>query len=109
MTASDITEFDPAARRLCPDGACTGLLDDGGRCSECGKQWANVHATAPGGGVFVAAEPQAGDEDPENLLTFPTGAGFDPNRQLCPDGSCTGVVGSDNRCSECGRDPIQAG
>jgi len=25
------------------------------------------------------------------------------NRQLCPDGSCTGVLGPDGRCRECGR------
>lgn len=29
--------------------------------------------------------------------------GFDPKRRLCPDGSCTGVIGADGRCSECGR------
>jgi hypothetical protein len=29
---------------------------------------------------------------------------FDPRgRVLCPDGSCTGVLGADGRCSECGR------
>jgi hypothetical protein len=29
---------------------------------------------------------------------------FDPGgRVLCPDGSCTGVLGADGRCSECGR------
>jgi hypothetical protein len=29
---------------------------------------------------------------------------FDPgSRVLCPDGSCTGVLGADGRCSECGR------
>jgi hypothetical protein len=28
--------------------------------------------------------------------------GFDPNRRLCPDGSCVGIVGKDGRCSLCG-------
>jgi hypothetical protein len=29
---------------------------------------------------------------------------FDPGgRVLCPDGSCTGLLGADGRCSECGR------
>jgi hypothetical protein len=29
---------------------------------------------------------------------------FDPGgRVLCPDGSCTGVLGANGRCSECGR------
>ena len=37
------------------------------------------------------------------------------NRELCPDGSCTGVLGADGRCKECGRsasgaapDPVAA-
>jgi len=28
---------------------------------------------------------------------------FNPNRRLCPDEACIGVVGSDNKCSVCGR------
>lgn len=28
---------------------------------------------------------------------------FDPNRQLCPDGSCVGVLGPDGLCNVCGR------
>ena len=30
-------------------------------------------------------------------------ATFDPNRQLCPDGSCVGVLGPDGLCNVCGR------
>ncbi len=26
---------------------------------------------------------------------------FDPQRQLCPDGACVGVIGADGRCSVC--------
>ena len=29
-------------------------------------------------------------------------APFDPNRQLCPDGSCVGLLGPDGLCSVCG-------
>jgi hypothetical protein len=28
---------------------------------------------------------------------------FDPKRRLCPDEACIGVLGSDNKCSVCGR------
>ena len=28
-------------------------------------------------------------------MAAPTGAGFDPNRRLCPDGGCIGVIGAD--------------
>jgi len=30
-------------------------------------------------------------------------AAFDPHRQLCPDGSCVGVLGPDGLCSVCAR------
>jgi len=29
-------------------------------------------------------------------------ATFNPNRQLCPDGSCVGLLGPDGLCSVCG-------
>ncbi len=29
--------------------------------------------------------------------------GFDPKRRLCPEGTCTGIIGRDGRCGECGR------
>ena len=32
----DTTKFD-AKRRLCPDGACIGIIGPNGRCSECGR------------------------------------------------------------------------
>jgi hypothetical protein len=28
---------------------------------------------------------------------------FDPNRRLCPDGSCVGLIGPDGRCTVCSR------
>jgi hypothetical protein len=28
---------------------------------------------------------------------------FDPNRQLCPDGNCVGVLGPDGICNVCAR------
>ena len=30
------------------------------------------------------------------------------NRELCPDGSCTGVLGPDGLCKECGRSATRA-
>jgi hypothetical protein len=33
--------FDDEERRLCPDGACTGLLDSDGKCKECGRSAAS--------------------------------------------------------------------
>jgi hypothetical protein len=34
-------------------------------------------------------------------------ASFDPNRRLCPDGACVGLLSKDGRCQICGRaDPV---
>jgi hypothetical protein len=30
---------------------------------------------------------------------------FDPNRRLCEDGACVGVIGPDGMCMVCGRAP----
>jgi hypothetical protein len=85
------TSFDPN-RQLCPDGACVGVLGPDGRCTVCVRTEAAAAA-----GVELAEVPasagQAGGD---------TG-GFDPERRLCDDGSCVGVVGPDGACGVCGR------
>lgn len=103
MTTEDETPFDPTARRLCPDGACTGLLDAGNRCSACGKVW-GPH-DVPVFDMVTAAEPVADSppEDAPSAVQEATDDGFDPHRRLCPDGACVGVIGENGRCSECGR------
>jgi hypothetical protein len=85
MTAE---EFDPDDRSLCPDGNCTGLLGDDGRCKECGRS-ANGEPALPALEEGPATEHAAPDE-------------FD-SRRLCSDGSCTGLIGEDGRCKECGK------
>ena len=111
MAKMEETTFDPRRRRLCPDGACVGLIGDNGRCKICG---------APAGGTPPAAglEPAPGkDEDTTTLVIEPdseadapvvvagvAGAeGFDPRRRLCDDGACVGIVGANGLCSVCGR------
>jgi hypothetical protein len=32
-----------------------------------------------------------------------SGPAFDPNRRLCSDGACLGVIDGDNRCPVCGK------
>lgn len=94
--------FDPSSRRLCPDGACVGVIGDDGVCSECGRTEAQAAAGeeaaavppspgAPSAGAPVEAGPDAS-------------VGFDPtSRRLCDDGACVGVVGDDGVCRVCGR------
>jgi len=81
-------ELDLEQRELCPDGACIGVLGPEGRCNECGRTRAQAEA-----GVEVDAAVEA----------TPPGESFDDDRELCPDGACTGIIGADGRCKECGR------
>jgi hypothetical protein len=102
MSSSESEKFDPSRRRLCPDGSCVGLLDENGRCKECGR-------TASGKLEVVAAPVELEDEfehehehEHEHEESAAAG-GFDPSRKLCPDGACVGVIGADGRCTECGQ------
>jgi hypothetical protein len=107
MAASDDQEsnFDPR-RKLCPDGSCVGIIGSDGKCTVCGT-------ADPGGDAEVAATPWDREDDQneasevapseESLGTESSATGFDPNRRLCSDDACIGVIGKDNRCSECGR------
>jgi hypothetical protein len=142
------SSFNPAKRRLCPDGACIGVIGDDGRCRVCGTsvgaagasaaagttasngfgnqaydddrdgdgdgdgygdgQTSNdpvVHdgdadRAASGNGVGVDPYPTAGAAGPAGVRAD---SGFRPDRRLCDDGSCIGVVGADGLCGVCGR------
>jgi hypothetical protein len=96
----DEIPFD-SRRRLCPDGACVGVIGRDGRCSVCRRL-----ETALGG----AAEVETTDDDPSAPSSFSSSSpssvpdtAFDSNRRLCDDGSCVGVVGADGVCGTCGR------
>ena len=92
-------------RDLCPDGGCTGLLDDTGRCKVCGKVderarglvrssvTASVAADAHAGAGAGEANERERERDDDN----------DDDRRLCPDGGCTGLLGADGACKVCGR------
>lgn len=85
---SDLAEDDAFAdddRKLCPDGACVGVIGPDGTCTECGRAPAEAQDEAVHGG-----SPDADDEF--------------AGRKLCPDGACIGLIGADGRCKECGRE-----
>jgi hypothetical protein len=100
--ASDERDDDDE-RALCPDGSCTGLLDADGRCKVCGK----VDPDA----VIAMRAAKADDADDEDQGGGEGGdegggddaAADDDDRNLCPDGGCTGLIGSDGTCKVCGR------
>ena len=97
-------------RILCEDGNCIGVIGPDGRCKECGKKYEGALpetsdaaeqplSDGPGDAdetdapaQTAADEPAAENEDPDDWS----------NRQLCSDGNCIGVIGSDGRCKECG-------
>jgi hypothetical protein len=93
---SDSSAFDPNSRRLCPDGACIGVLGDDARCKVCGISAPDTAFTAGSGDE--EQKPAAFEAAPLALED-----GFDPGRRLCPDGACIGVLGDDARCKVCGR------
>ncbi|HEY7376175.1 MAG TPA: hypothetical protein VIF57_28700 [Polyangia bacterium] len=109
---SEAAKFD-SHRRLCPDGACIGVIGSDGRCRICGRN-------AGGGGEkdeppagFVPPDFQDDDDDQDGDAAEDAaasvsaaggkGAAFDPNRRLCPDGECLGVIGADGVCNVCGK------
>jgi hypothetical protein len=86
--------FDPTRRKLCPDGACVGVIADDGVCRVCGRSEAQA---AAGEAATGPADAGVGDE------AGGAEGGFDSSRRLCDDGSCVGVVGDDGVCRVCGR------
>ena len=101
------TKFDPH-RRLCPDGACIGVVGDDGRCRVCGRSAGGKSAAPAGFTAAAGIEDEDADEDGDHeedaKSAGPPGAGaFDPNRRLCPDGGCIGVLGADGVCNVCGQ------
>lgn len=103
MAASDDneTDFNPR-RKLCPDGSCIGIIGSDGKCTICGRP-------DPGGDAPVETVPWEDQDDSATdgapiVGEAPEGSsGFDSKRRLCGDDTCIGVIGPDNRCTECGK------
>jgi hypothetical protein len=104
----DRDSFDEGERELCPDGNCTGLIGAEGRCKICGLALDGSRSGAPYAATARDEDVVPGDGD--------VGGGADAgvalgglavddadDRQLCPDGNCIGLIGSDGKCKVCGR------
>jgi hypothetical protein len=103
------TPFDPS-RRLCPDGACVGILGPDGLCSVCGRTESAAargeDPPEPADEEPVGGAPSGGAPDaasPFRPAASGSASGFDAKRRLCDDGSCVGLVGADGLCGVCGR------
>ena len=103
--------FNPANRRLCPDGSCIGLVGADGRCRVCDRAGdgsaAVGHVPAMKDDHWDESSDDADDSLAADGATSSTdgegGGGFHPDRRLCDDGSCVGVIGAGDVCSVCGR------
>jgi hypothetical protein len=100
------TPFD-SKRRLCPDGACVGVLGADGRCSVC-RRAAGASAAASEAPSEVKSETADQDDSHSDETDAPSSvaasaSSFDSKRRLCEDGSCVGIVGADGVCGSCGR------
>jgi len=100
--------FDPSRRRLCPDGACVGVIGDDGVCRVCGRTEAQAAAgedapAAARSDLDAGGDVIGGDASTGEPIIDSAAGGFDPNRRLCDDGACVGVVGADGVCAVCGR------
>ncbi len=107
MATNDDNNFNPL-RRLCPDGSCIGVIGSDGKCSVCGLSDAGTASdgsTAPSGEKesWDAGADDAPDADGDASSREDGATAFDPSRRLCPDDTCIGVIGKDNRCSVCRR------
>jgi len=98
------SNFNPQ-RRLCPDGSCVGIIGDDGKCTECGaSDTGEADSPAPDSGTgedSAARDAAPGEPGSEDLSSD-----FDPNRRLCGDDACVGVIGQDNRCRLCGKPAV---
>jgi hypothetical protein len=108
MKQDSNTTFDPSRRRLCPDGSCIGLIGTDGKCTVCGTLGSGGTGVAPAADLpaLPTPEPESRGEpnhEAGSEVAAEAEEAFNPNRRLCPDEACIGVVGSDNKCSVCGR------
>ena len=91
-----VSELD-SDRELCPDETCVGVIGPDGRCKVCGRRAEGGSADADGSAGARAEDgaADAGDPLPSSNPEF-------EDRELCPDGSCVGLIGPDGRCKVCG-------
>ncbi|MCU1280405.1 MAG: hypothetical protein JWM53_3951 [bacterium] len=89
-------------RVLCSDGGCLGIVVDG-KCNVCGL--ASVTSPRDPGSGHPGNTATSGGGDMVSEGGHVDEAFDDDERQLCPDGACTGLLGPDSKCKVCGRTP----
>ncbi|MCB9556219.1 MAG: hypothetical protein H6707_08970 [Deltaproteobacteria bacterium] len=112
-TQSD-DELDLAARQLCPDGVCIGVIGGDGKCKVCGTEALGTLSQPSSAPAALAdntdqltdhagADRAGSGWEPAFAANAADRETFDPTtRQLCSDGACIGVIGVDGKCKVCG-------
>jgi hypothetical protein len=89
-----VTEWDE--RQLCSDGACVGVIGADGACKTCQRSvpfWGDERRRG-----LLVDDSDAGPDDGDDRVV-------DDEREVCVDGSCIGVIGTDGQCNVCGHRP----
>ncbi|HEX3759622.1 MAG TPA: hypothetical protein VHW23_12995 [Kofleriaceae bacterium] len=106
-----------AVRRLCPNGACIGVIGPDGRCKVCGRrdtEAPDAAADAPASEPADAPASEPADAPADAPASepaeppAPTGAASaaEPaagDREPCTTPGCDGHIGADGRCAVCGK------
>jgi hypothetical protein len=103
-------ELDLENRRLCPDGACIGVIGADGRCRVCGRVDDGAPQTPETPLTQLRMDSVAEDDESEDIVATAEGEtdfveDADDDRRLCPDEACVGLVGPDGKCKICGLPP----
>ena len=97
----NVEEFDEN-RQLCDDGNCLGVVADG-KCNVCGLSPNGPVPSTPESRRMVSEGGHVDPVEADASSGDPSDAFDDDDRRLCPDGACTGLLGSDSKCKVCGR------
>jgi hypothetical protein len=88
-------------RTLCIDESCIGTIGPDGKCRECGKPY---DASKIPAATTETNKDQAEPIDDSQKSTESTVTDEEwEKRVLCSDESCTGTIGQDGHCRECGK------
>lgn len=98
----DDDEDEAHHRELCSDELCVGVIGPDGCCKDCGKPGSKAGLDPRTRGL--RSDEEIAGELEANIVKgdLPEAPDSFDDRTLCPDGACIGVIGADNRCSECG-------
>jgi hypothetical protein len=110
-----------SVRRLCPDGACIGVIGPDDRCKVCGRRASDAPAAPPSEPAATPlapappgepaatplapapAEPVAATATATEIAPPALAAGAATDREPCVSPGCGGHIGSDGRCAVCGK------